>query len=144
VNYARTLHRRDTPHAHGHNALGAVSILVMLGLMAAVAGVGLFVVDVDGLYSGPMSSYVSFGAGRELARLHYDLFDWLLIVIGVHLLAVLFYLVWKRHNLVSPMISGRSRADMREELVAAPLRRLLPGIVLALAIVWVISTGFYF
>ena len=34
--YARTLHRRDTPHVHGHNALGAISVLAMLGLVLAV------------------------------------------------------------------------------------------------------------
>src|ERR1041385_4633875 len=105
--YARTLHRRDTPHTHGHNALGALSVLAMLGLVLTVVVLGLFAVDVDGLYSGPLSSYVSFRQGRHLAHLHYDLFNILLWVIGLHLLAVLFYYVHKRHNLVFPMISGR-------------------------------------
>src|SRR5882757_9504864 len=44
--YARTLHRRDTPHTHGHNALGAISVLAMLGLVLAVVVLGLFAVDV--------------------------------------------------------------------------------------------------
>src|SRR5438874_1467834 len=72
--YARTLHRRDTPHTHGHNALGAISVLAMLGLVLAVVVLGLFAVDVDGLYSGPLSSYVSFRTGRHLAHLHYKWF----------------------------------------------------------------------
>lgn len=144
--YARTLHRRDTPHTHGHNALGAVAILAMLGLIGAVAVVGLFVVDVDGLYSGPLSSYVTFKQGRGLARWHYDLFDWLLVVIALHIVAVGFYLAWKRHNLVGPMISGRSRAHgvTGEEMTTAPAWRLLVGVLLSAAIVWAISTGFYF
>ena len=56
--------------SHGHNALGAISVLVMLGLVLAVVGLGLFAVDVDGLYSGPLSSYVTFKQGRHLAHLH--------------------------------------------------------------------------
>ena len=57
--------------AHGHNALGAISMVVMLGLVLAVVVLGLFAVDVDGLYSGPLSSYVTFKQGRHLAHLHY-------------------------------------------------------------------------
>jgi cytochrome b len=89
--YARTLHRRGTAHTHGHNALGAVSVLAMLGLMLAVVGIGLFAVDVDGLYSGPLSVYVDFHTGRHLAHLHYKIFNYLLAVIGLHLLAVIFF-----------------------------------------------------
>jgi cytochrome b len=71
---------------------------------------GLFAVDVDGLYSGPLSLYVSFKQGRQLAHMHYDWFNILLWVIGLHLAAVIFYFLYKRQNLVGPMISGKRRA----------------------------------
>src|SRR5258708_31134171 len=60
LDYATTLHRRDTPHSHGHTALGAVSIVLMLGLVLAVVVLGLFPVDGDRLYSGPLSISVTF------------------------------------------------------------------------------------
>jgi len=63
LNYARTLHQRSTSYTHGHNPLGAVSVLLMLGTVLAVVGIGLFTVDVDGLYSGPLSSYVRLSPG---------------------------------------------------------------------------------
>jgi cytochrome b len=146
VDYARTLHRRDTARTYGHNALGALSVLVMLGLVLAVVGIGLFAVDVDGLYSGPLSVYVDFHTGRHLAHLHYTVFTYLLAIIGLHLLAVLFYYAHKRHNLILTMITGKyiSEGGMMEELKVAPLWRLLVGAGMSTAIVWAVTTSFYF
>jgi cytochrome b len=145
LDYASTLHRRDTPHAHGHNALGAISIVLMLGLVLGVVVLGLFAVDVDGLYSGPLSSYVTFKQGRHLAHLHYHWFEILLWVIGLHLAAVLFYFVYKRQNLIGPMISGKRRGEAGEaEMRIAPLWRFVIGAVMATAIVYAVSIGFYF
>jgi cytochrome b len=144
--YALTLHRRDTPHVRGHNALGAISVLVMLGLVLAVVVLGLFAVDVDGLYSGPLSSYVSFHDGRHLAHLHYKVFNILLVVIGLHLLAVGFYYIHKHHNLVLPMISGRCKVagEVQEELNVAPTWRFLAGATIVALFVWAVAKGFYF
>jgi len=68
MEYVRTLHQRSSDYTHGHNALGAISVLVMLGLALGVVSLGLFAVDVDGLYSGPLSVYVDFHTGRHLAH----------------------------------------------------------------------------
>jgi cytochrome b len=146
LNYARTLHHRDTAHSYGHNPVGAISVLLMLGVVLAVVGLGLFAVDVDGLYSGPLSSYVTFKGGRHLAHLHYQWFEYLLAVIALHIAAVGFYFVYKRQNLVAPMISGsRTVAQATEDdLVHAPLWRFAAGAVIVSGIVWAVTTGFYF
>lgn len=146
IEYVRTLHRRDTPHVHGHNALGAIGVLLMLALVLAVTVLGLFSVDVDGLYSGPLSSYVSFHAGRHLAHLHYRIFKILLIVIGLHLIAVLYYYAYKRQNLVFPMITGRCKgvSGSQEQLEIAPTWRFLVGAILVSLIVWAVTKSFYF
>jgi len=146
LNYARTLHHRDTAHSYGHNPVGAISVLLMLAAVLAVVGLGLFAVDVDGLYSGPLSSYVTFKGGRHLAHLHYQWFEYLLAIIGLHLVAVAFYYVYKRQNLVAPMISGsRTVAEAAdEELEHAPLWRFVAGAVIVSGFVWAVSIGFYF
>ena len=145
LDYASTLHRRDTPHSYGHNALGAISIVLMLGLVLTVVGLGLFAVDVDGLYSGPLSSYVTFKQGRHLAHSHYYWFEILLWVIGLHLAAVLFYFIYKRQNLVVPMITGKRQGQPgHEEMKIAPLWRFVIGAVAVTAIVYAVSIGFYF
>jgi hypothetical protein len=93
-----------------------------------------------------LSSYVSFHDGRHLAHLHYRIFNVLLAVIGLHLLAVVFYYVHKRHNLVFPMISGRRKAvaDLSDEMQGAPLWRFLAGAGLVTALVWAVTRSFYF
>ncbi|MET4519062.1 cytochrome b [Bradyrhizobium sp. I1.7.5] len=148
LGYASTLHRRDTPHSHGHNALGAISIVVMLGLILAVVILGLFAVDVDGLYSGPLSSYITFKQGRHLAHLHYRWFNILLWVIALHLAAVIFYFFYKRRNLIGPMLHGKRPVDAGDaaetEMQGAPFWRFVIGAVIATAIVYAVSIGFYF
>src|SRR6266436_139168 len=56
--------------APGHNPLGALSVLALLGLLLGQVVLGLFCVDVDGLESGPLSHWVSFETARTCARLH--------------------------------------------------------------------------
>ncbi len=145
--YARTLARRDAAHSNGHNPIGAISIVALLGFPLAVAIAGLFAVDVDGLYSGPLSSYVSFRQGRHLAHLHYSLFTILLWLFALHLAAIAFYFVYKRQDLVRPMITGSRRcADnepIKAEVSIAPLWRFLVGAVVISVFVWVVSKGFY-
>ncbi len=145
-NYALTLHKRDTAPALGHNALGAISVLALLASVLAVVVTGLFAVDFDVIYSGPLSSYVDYRQGRRIARLHGGtLFDVLLVIITLHLLAVSFYFAWKRQNLVGAMITGKRKGDADGgEVQVAPVWRLLLGAVFVSVIVWAVTTGFYF
>jgi len=117
----------------------------MLGLVLTVVILGLFAVDVDGLYSGPLSSYVTFKQGRHIAHLHYDWFNILLWMIGLHLAAVLFYFLYKRQNLIGPMISGKRRGEASEpQLKIVPFWRFVIGAVIVSAIVYAVYIGFYF
>jgi hypothetical protein len=70
------------------------------------------------------------------------LFNVLLGFIGLHLLAIAFYLLVKRENLVGPMITGR-RA-MAAPAVAptfAPWWRALVGVLIAFGLIWWVSAG---
>jgi cytochrome b len=145
LDYARKLHRRDAGHSHGHNPLGAVSVVLMLALVLTVVCLGLFAVDVDGLYSGPLSVYVTFKEGRHLARLHYRWFTYLEWLVALHLVAVAFYFAYKRENLIRAMITGKRRgAPGGVQMQQAPWWRFLLGAVIVSAIVYGVSTSFYF
>ena len=102
----------------GHTPIGALSVVALLVLLCAQVGLGLFASDDDGLYQGPLAHLVSLDASEEAADLHDDLFDVLLVFIGLHIAAVLFYLVFARKNLVGPMITGRGVIDPQ----AVPMR----------------------
>lgn len=99
----------------GHTPIGALSVVALLVLLCAQVGLGLFASDDDGLYQGPLAHLVSLDASEEAADLHDDLFDVLLVFIGLHIAAVLFYLVFARKNLVGPMITGRGVIDPKAE-----------------------------
>lgn len=144
IAYARQIHSREASHSHGHNPLGAVSVLLLLGLVLIVVCLGLFAVDVDGLFSGPLSLYVSFKQGRHSARLHYQWFTYLQWLVGLHLAAVVFYRAWKRENLVRAMITGKRRGPAGgSQMAQAPWWRFIIGAVIVSAIVYAVSASFW-
>jgi len=107
--YVPTLVRREPGGHPGHNPLGGLSVVAMLLVLLVQTGLGLFAVDVDGLYEGPLSYLVSYEAAREAAVFHGRVVDLLLILVVLHLAAVLFYLLYKRENLTRSMLTGRGR-----------------------------------
>jgi cytochrome b len=136
-------HLRGTPgtssQTPGHTPLGSWSVVTMLSLMLAQVIVGLFVTDVDGLESGPLSHWVSFDAGRACAEIHELLFNALLWLIGLHIAAICFYLLVRRNNLLSAMLSGHKRADGEmPALNEVSAWRIWPGVVLACLVVWLV------
>jgi cytochrome b len=127
----------------GHNPLGALSVLALLGLLLAQIVLGLFAIDVDGIESGPLSLYVSFETGRACAEWHEVVFNALMVLIATHIVAVLYYLVARRQNLVGAMITGLRRFDAhRAPMKPASFVKLLAGIVLASGITWLVSKAF--
>lgn len=109
--YLPTMLRREPDGRAGHNPLGGLSVVAMLLVLAVQASLGLFAVDVDGLNDGPLSFLVSYDAAREAAELHAMVVDAILILVGLHVLAVLFHLLYKRENLTRAMLTGRGRLE---------------------------------
>ena len=129
------------PHV-GHNPLGALSVLGLLGLSAVVVALGLFATDEDGIAPGPLSHLVSYDAAEGAQDLHEDSFDLLLILIGLHLAAILYYALVKRQNLVGPMLTGCGPAPAgAEPMRPASILRLVAAILVAVAAGWWVWGG---
>jgi cytochrome b len=128
--------------APGHNPLGALSVIALLALLLTQVALGLFAVDVDGIESGPLSTYVSFETGRSAAAWHEGLFDVLLWAIGLHIAAVLYYVLYKKESLIAAMLHGKRALQDGQPVKSASLPRLLTGIVLAAALTWMVSRAF--
>jgi cytochrome b len=141
--YAVSLRRRAPGAGIGHNPIGALSVLLLLLVMLFQVVTGLFAVDIDGIESGPLSDRVSFDAGRWSAELHKASFTLLQVMVTVHILAVLFYLFYKRDNLIGPMITGRRRGE-GSGLAGVPLRNFLVAFVTSCLAAWFISKGLQF
>ena len=89
----------------GHNPLGALSVFALLGLLSMQAATGLFGND-DIAFAGPLNHLVSDAAGARATGWHRLLADGLFVLLALHLLAIAFHVVVKRHRLIRPMITG--------------------------------------
>ncbi len=142
LEYGRGLRRPYKP-AHGHNPIGALSVLLMLAALGVHVIAGLFAVDVDGIDSGPLSRLVSFELGRFSAEIHETTFNVLLSLIVLHLVAIAFYYFVLRANLVSAMITGRRQTDEAENAPArsetVPILRAAIGVLVAGLVVYIVQ-----
>jgi cytochrome b len=132
-----------TGPAIGHNPLGGWSVILLLLLVAAQVATGLFAVDVDGIESGPLSHLVDFEQGRVAAEWHELSFNLLLVLSAIHVLAILFYLLVLRRNLVRPMITGFIPAvSGSTSAQKAPPWRLVAAVAVAGAFAYGVANGF--
>lgn len=143
IAYLRTLPSRTAAKFAGHNPLGGISVLLILLCVLLQTGTGLFAND-DILYEGPLYRHVSKELSDWLTTIHKFNFDVLLVLAGVHIAAVFYYLLWKSENLVKPMITGSKQLPPGVAPANAQLRS--PGLaVLLLAVcaaaVWFLVRG---
>ena len=103
--YATTFMSRKASPYIGHNPLGGWSIIAMLFTLLVQAGTGLFAND-DIITEGPLFDLVGKAVSDWLTRIHTLNQKMVIGLVCVHVLAVLFYLFYKRENLITPMITG--------------------------------------
>ncbi|HMN46111.1 MAG TPA: cytochrome b/b6 domain-containing protein [Povalibacter sp.] len=115
----------------GHNPLGALSVIALLALVAAQVATGLYAND-DIAFAGPLSASVGKSTSDALTGWHEQIFYVLAGFIGLHVLAIIFYLLVRRSNLVTPMITGSKVAVNTES--AATTKHLGWRFVAAVAI----------
>jgi cytochrome b len=115
VRYAKTLLSSNARTYLGHNPLGGWSIIAMLCALLVQAGTGLFAND-DIITEGPLFDWVSKATSDWLTQIHKLNQKVIIGLVCIHVLAVFFYLLYKRENLVTPMITGAklwNRAEPR-------------------------------
>ncbi|MBY0511438.1 MAG: cytochrome b/b6 domain-containing protein [Rhodospirillaceae bacterium] len=105
--YAAIVFQRGGKSIVGHNPLGALSIVAMLGLLLLQTILGLFSEDADGVGPGPLADLLTRQTGRAVADVHELVFNVLLFTIALHIAAVLFHTCYKRDTLIRPMFTGR-------------------------------------
>ena len=131
INEARSL-SSNKPSTHvGHGLVGYCSAILMLILVATQATSGLFISD-DILYAGPYNGVVSSATAGQLAQIHHINFTVLQVVVAIHVVAVFWYLLRKKQNLINPMISGQKRLADQYAKYAIPSSKIGLAILLAL------------
>lgn len=95
----------------GHNPLGALSILAMIVVLKLQVATGLLNADDDGLAEGPLSFKVSESTVEFAHEFHELLWNALLALIFLHVAAILYYRVFRKKDLITPMITGSGEVD---------------------------------
>lgn len=124
----------------GHNPAGGWSVLALLACLSILVGFGLFAVDTDGLNSGPLSDWVDYDAGRAASHWHGVVFTILEGLVAMHLIAVLFYQLIKRHGLIGAMVTGRRRdLDRASEMRPGSPRMLAASLCFGVGVVLLLA-----
>ncbi|EUJ10628.1 cytochrome b [Methylophilaceae bacterium 11] len=126
----------------GHSPLGGLAVLALLGLILLIVLTGLFAND-DVTLTGPLFPLVQQSVSDWMTGVHAIAFNGLLAVIALHLLAIAFYWVVKKNNLIHPMLTGKkeiailSESALIHEEKAKPINFII-SIAIALLVVWLI------
>ena len=105
--YLRCLKEPAPSGMPGHNPLGALSVFAILFALTIQVISGLFSED-DGLFSaGPFATEVGDEVVRKMTLVHNFGARVVLGLLGLHVVAIIFYAFYKRENLTFAMITGR-------------------------------------
>lgn len=94
----------------GHNPLGALSVFGLLGLIGFQATIGLFAND-DIVFRGPLAAAVSPSRSDDLSTIHRQMEPFIFGLIALHIAAVLFYRLFRKDDLITPMITGDKKVS---------------------------------
>lgn len=130
--HTKNIFKVDAKQSVGHNPLGALSALIMLFLIGLQAATGLF--TKGEIWYGPYTSAVGSELQKRLDGIHHANFDFILVALGVHIVAIFFYLFFKKQNLITPMIHGKKNDEVVPNGKGIPHSKLLVAVILALVV----------
>ena len=139
--YARSWFAPPPAISVGHNPLGGWGVVLLLACIGLQAFTGLFTND-EILTEGPLAKYVSADTS-SLARWVHNLNEQVIyVLVGLHVLAVIWHRLRFGERLVGPMISGIKRLPARfgaDAIGATPTGRALAIAALVVLGVWLLS-----
>ena len=119
----------------GHNPLGALSVIGILGLLLVQVATGLISND-DIAFSGPLTDLVTASVSNRMTGVHHLLANVIFVVVGLHIGAVAFYTLFKRQSLVRPMFTGWKEDAQGESARGGGVGALIVSVALAAATVY--------
>jgi len=130
----------------GHNPMGALSVLALLAVLLLQVGTGL-VSDDEIAFTGPLTPLVSAETISWATGYHDDVGKLVLLgLVALHVLAIAYHRVIKKHGLVKAMLTGDQEAlsPATPESLDNLATRLLALVVLCICsavVYWVIGLG---
>ena len=137
VRHMRYALLREPDRQVGHNPAGGWMVVLLLALLLAETLTGLYVAN-DIADEGPLTEIVPAPVANAISAAHAILWDALLALIALHVLAIVAYAAVKGQNLLLPMITGTKvlPASVPAPRIMSPVRAalLLAGAAAAAAI----------
>ncbi len=106
IEHCKKLVRPEPDTNVGHNAAGGWMVLFMIALLLIQCLTGIYVNN-DVANEGRWTEVVPVPITDAISDSHTWLWDVLLAAIALHIVAIATYAFAKRHNLVTPMLTGR-------------------------------------
>jgi cytochrome b len=139
--YLRSMRRGERQVHAGHNPAGGWMVMALLAVLLLQAGTGLFAND--GVhFNGPLAARISSELSDRLSSLHGMIFNVILLLAWMHVVAALFYRYVRGEDLVAAMISGKKPRDETPadaDLKFVHRRWALLWLALAATLVWWIA-----
>ncbi len=121
------------PASAGHSAIGTLSVYALLIALAVQISTGVFTND-GSFTEGPWVKFVSSAISDRMSTVHYYN-HWLVVgLTALHVAAIGFYLLARRDDLITPMITGDKlglAAHAAEDGAAIQLRAAVLAMVAA-------------
>ncbi|MCV2885951.1 cytochrome b/b6 domain-containing protein [Aestuariibacter sp. AA17] len=135
MSYLKGIKNGNPPESIGHNPLGAWMIIATLLIVLTQAVSGLFLTD-DVLFTAPYYYVEAPELKSWMATLHNTLFNVILGISAVHILAIVLYKFKFKKDLVKPMIHGKKSVPEQHGISSS--RMVLAVVLLATvaAFVW--------
>lgn len=128
----------------GHNPFGALAIFSLFLAVLAQAGTGLFAVEDESEFYGPLNALVTSSVAEKLTAWHAKLIYLLLVLTLLHMGAIAYYWLGKGRNLVAPMLNGKCAvaADVAPPVIdGGGWPALLLALGIAAMTVWLVGSG---
>lgn len=106
LGYLRNMGKRTPSYWPGHNPVGALSTFAILAVLVFQVATGLISDPDDFVNVGPLAGAVGSETAGKAVLWHYWGSIAVLAIVALHVASIVFYAVWKRENLVRPMITG--------------------------------------
>jgi cytochrome b len=133
--YARALGAGTMIETAGHNPLGGLSVILLLALVGFQGATGLFATD-DIVWTGPYNGAVGGDWADRLTHWHHMNFNFILAAVVLHLLAITFYLLVKKQNLVGAMVHGKKYVAQNDAISKSEVVKAVIVIVIAFGLVY--------
>lgn len=137
--YSKTVVSPQHKLSIGHNALGGLILPIVIILVGLQAISGVFTTD-QIVYSGPYYATANADLQQWMQWLHHNIFDLLLGIIGLHLIAIGWYVIFLKHNLIRPMFDGKKAIASKDGIPHSQLiKAILIMCLVAIFVYWLVA-----